>query len=137
LDILDTDTLSYFERGQPKIVDRVLAQPLSMTTVSVISVIEQFSGRQANLRTARTTTEIADAYLRMTNLARVLSGFNIITFSESAILRYRFLLSLKLNIGGMDLRIAAIALEEDATMVKRNLRDFGRVPELKCENWTD
>ena len=137
MDILDTDTLSYFERGQPQIVERVLAQPLSMTAITVISIGEQFSGRQAYLRKAKTTAEIADAYLKLTNLVRVLSGFNIVTFSEAAILRYRFLLTLKLNIGGMDLRIAAIALEEDATVITRNLRDFTRVPNLKCENWAD
>ena len=44
---------------------------------------------------------------------------------------------MKLNIGKMDLRIAAIALEEDATVITRNLRDFQRVPGLKCENWID
>ncbi len=51
--------------------------------------------------------------------------------------RYNSLLALRLNIGGMDLRIAAIALEENATVITRNLRDFGRVPGLACENWAD
>ena len=68
---------------------------------------------------------------------RVLSGLPIVTFSEAAIARYNALLAMKLNVGKMDLRIAAIALEEGATVVTRNLRDFQRVPELLCVNWAD
>ena len=61
----------------------------------------------------------------------------ILDFTEPAIIRYNALLALKLNVGKMDLRIAAIALEAGATVITRNLRDFQRVPELACENWAD
>ena len=36
----------------------------------------------------------------------------------------------------MDLRIASIALSQNMTVVTRNLSDFGRVPNLAIENWT-
>ena len=54
----------------------------------------------------------------------------------ASIARHRSLLSAKLNIGKMDLRIAAIALESAATVVTRNIRDFSRVPGLKVEDWS-
>jgi tRNA(fMet)-specific endonuclease VapC len=40
-------------------------------------------------------------------------------------------------IGPYDLQIAAIALTHDLTVVTRNVREFGRVPSLRIENWID
>lgn len=38
-------------------------------------------------------------------------------------------------IGDTDLWIAAQALQDDAVLVTDNVREFGRVPKLKVENW--
>ncbi|MCA9796806.1 MAG: type II toxin-antitoxin system VapC family toxin [Candidatus Eremiobacteraeota bacterium] len=38
-------------------------------------------------------------------------------------------------IGGNDLMIAAIALNENATLVTRNIKEFGRVAGLKVVEW--
>jgi tRNA(fMet)-specific endonuclease VapC len=35
----------------------------------------------------------------------------------------------------MDLRIAAIALANDALLLSANQRDFGKVPRLRVEDW--
>ena len=59
-----------------------------------------------------------------------------LSFPVPAIHRFNALVKLKLNVGKMDLRIAAIALEHGATVVTRNVRDFGRVPNLTIEDWT-
>lgn len=137
LNVLDTVTLSDFEQGHPQVMARILARPIAEIAITVITVEEQFAGRLSYLRRARATAEVAAAYLKMTNTVRVFTGFHVMTFSEAAILRYHSLLSMKLNVGGMDLKIAAIALEEDATVITRNVRDFERVPGLKYENWAD
>jgi tRNA(fMet)-specific endonuclease VapC len=50
--------------------------------------------------------------------------------------RFDALVKLKLYVGHADLKIAAVALELAATVVTDNLRDFGRVPGLKVEDWT-
>lgn len=36
-----------------------------------------------------------------------------------------------------DLRIASIALTQNATVVTRNYKDFSLIPNLKLENWAD
>jgi tRNA(fMet)-specific endonuclease VapC len=35
----------------------------------------------------------------------------------------------------MDLKIAATAIANNATLLSRNLKDFNKVPGLKVENW--
>ena len=52
-------------------------------------------------------------------------------------MRFETLKAMRLNVGANDLRIAAIALENDATVVTRNTRDFERVPGLRIENWAE
>jgi len=39
------------------------------------------------------------------------------------------------RVGTMDLKIASIALANDATLLTRNTSDFKRVPDLRIEDW--
>ena len=41
-----------------------------------------------------------------------------------------------IRIGSMDLKIAAIALTNQGTLLTRNLVDFRKVPGLKAEDWS-
>jgi tRNA(fMet)-specific endonuclease VapC len=38
--------------------------------------------------------------------------------------------------GTMDLKITAMVLLREATLLSRNLADFGQVPGLQVEDWT-
>lgn len=135
--ILDSDTLTLYRQARQQLVIRISAQPSHLIVTTVITVEEQLTGWQALLRQSKSDAHLAFTYQRMTDSVRSLAGFHILTFSEAAIARYNVLLSMKLNVAKMDLRIAAIALEAGATVITRNLRDFQRVPELACENWAD
>jgi tRNA(fMet)-specific endonuclease VapC len=134
--ILDTDTLTLFQQGHPPLVQRC-AQASSAPAITVISVEEQLSGWYKELRKAKRPDRLAWAYRRLTSNVAFLSQLTIHTFDEVCIRRYESLAKLRLKIGIMDLRIAAIALERDATLVTRNVRDFQRVPELRVENWAE
>ena len=61
----------------------------------------------------------------------------LLSFTEESIDRFETLRSQKLGVRANDLRIAAIALTNGATVVTRNVSDFGRVPGLLVENWAD
>lgn len=135
--VLDTDILSLYRSGPPgllaRIRDEVRAGRLGVT---VISVEEQLSGWYAVLRKASDPSRLSSAYRRLAETVDLFREFPILGFPESAIDRYRVLLRSNLNIGKMDLRIAAIAMEYGCTVVTRNLRDFGRIPGLAVEDWS-
>jgi len=39
------------------------------------------------------------------------------------------------TIGPLDMLIAAHALSLDLTIISNNIKEFARIPNLKCENW--
>lgn len=134
--VLDTDVLSLYQRGHEPTTQQILARPLSELAITVISVEEQLSGWYRVLRRSKRRADMARAYQRLADAVPFLSRFQILSFSEPAIIRFEQLLASKLQVRRSDLRIAAIAQEHGGTVVTRNVRDFGRVPGLAIEDWT-
>jgi tRNA(fMet)-specific endonuclease VapC len=136
LHVLDTDTLSLLQRGHPSVVQRCAAKPSGELAITVISVEEQLSGRLRFIGKVRKPDDVNRAYRSLIDTVRSLSKLPIISFSRASFTRYRHLVGLKLNVGRMDLRIAATALEHGGVLVTRNVRDFARVPGLAIEDWS-
>jgi len=135
--LLDTDTLSLLEQGHPTVLQHVNRHPAADVAVSTVTIQEQMQGFQAALSRARTRQQTALAHdMLASRLLPVWGHFCILPFTEAAILRFEHLRSLRLNVGLMDLRIAAVALENGLTVVTRNLCDFGRVPDLVTVDWS-
>jgi tRNA(fMet)-specific endonuclease VapC len=134
--VLDTDTLSLFQRGHAAVCQRCGAAPRGSLSISVITVEEQFLGWYTRARQAKTDAELAQASDGMVAFARLIKQLQILSFTLPAIERYHQLKKMKLNVGKKDLRIAAIALQAGAAVVTRNARDFGRVPTLQFEDWS-
>ena len=61
---------------------------------------------------------------------------NLLDFNDEAYNYYQKLRQQKIRIGTQDLRIAAIAIANQASIVTRNQQDFGKVPDLSVEDWT-
>jgi tRNA(fMet)-specific endonuclease VapC len=60
----------------------------------------------------------------------------VLAFDEQAAGTWQRLRRARIRIGTMDLKIAAIALSHDATLLSRNLADFRQIPDLRVEDWT-
>lgn len=133
--ILDTDTLSLWQHGHPKVRARVARHQSDLAT-TIITVEEQVLGRISALRSAKRTDQVALAYLGFTRSIEWLRQFDVLTYSEPTILRYGQLRNLRLGVRGYDLRIAAIALEAGATLVTKNRIDFSRIPGLPITDWS-
>jgi tRNA(fMet)-specific endonuclease VapC len=133
---LDTDVLTLFQGGDPIVVARVEAVPFPQLAVTIISVEEELTGWYTRLRRARKRDQLAAVYERLTRAVRFLSRLQIISFSEPAIVRFEELRATHRRIGKNDLRIAAIVLEEGATLATRNVRDFKQIKGLRIEDWS-
>jgi tRNA(fMet)-specific endonuclease VapC len=133
---LDTDMVSLWQHGHPVVTQHVAAHRPDELAVSVITVQEQLDGWHSRLSRARTPKRIADLYRRLADTVRFLSRVEILHYTESAVHRFEQLRLQCPNVGRMDLRIAATALEHGATVVTRNVGDFGRVPGLTIEDWS-
>ncbi len=104
--------------------------------ITVISLEEQLSGWYNLLRKTKQPDELVTAYQSLIDSLLFLARLSILPLTLPAIARFQHLIGLKLNVGRMDLRIAAIVLEHQGVLITRNVRDFARVPGLVLEDWT-
>jgi tRNA(fMet)-specific endonuclease VapC len=103
----------------------------------VISFHEQVMGVHKQLNQARRPADLPRWYRRMGELFDLYSETNLVLFDDPAATVLEVLRKTpKLRIKPMDLRIAAIALAQNLVLVTRNVRDFGKVPGLRTEDWT-
>lgn len=93
-------------------------------------------GAHNKIQQAKNAEDLFKGYRLIDTLLESYSGFEVLSFDHDAITEFFRLKSLNLRINKLDLRIASIALSRSMTVVTRNLSDFGRVPNLKIENWT-
>ena len=129
--ILDSNTISYYFRGDPQVVPRL--QALRPADVGVPAIVE-YELRYGLLRLPQEA-----AAPRLAALTQLLRPMQVLSFdSECAVVAARFRASLEAAgtpIGAHDLLIAATALRYQAMLVTRNVREFSRVPGLQYVNW--
>jgi len=93
-------------------------------------------GWMSHLAKARLLPQQVRAYRRLKEFLDRYLEITVLEFDEAAAVEFERLKQSRVRIGTMDLKIAAIALVDDATLLTRNLRDFSRVPGLRIEDWT-
>ncbi len=134
--ILDTDHISLFQRNNPIVVSNVLKTSQSRLATTIITVEEQVRGRLGMIRKARKDEKIINAYDNLLATVLYFRTIKVIGFDDNSQTIFRKLREQKIRVGTYDLRIAAIALAYDATVVTCNQKDFKLVPSLKIEDWS-
>jgi tRNA(fMet)-specific endonuclease VapC len=119
-----------------RLLERLDRIPQDDIATSIVSFQEQVQGSLAYLNRARSAEQIVTAYLKLETIWRWFLRMNVISYSTLAQARFAQLKRSCPRLKTMDLRIASIALVTDSTLLSRNLRDFGRVPSLRVEDWT-
>ncbi len=138
--ILDTDHLSILQRrSEPAFGHlslRLSQHSPDLIFTTIISFQEQFQGWRAFINKAATVTALITAYAKLEQLIQSFSLSQILPFDQKAAGLAEQLKQQKIRIGTLDLRIAGIALSQNATLLTSNLRDFGKVPNLRMADWT-
>ncbi|MCY7283821.1 MAG: type II toxin-antitoxin system VapC family toxin [Cyanobacteria bacterium CAN_BIN43] len=135
--ILDTDHVTLFQHNHPQIIQRARTVGNANLFVTTVTLEEQMRGRLAAISRAATQPEkLAVTHTNLQNTLLYFCTINLLAFDDKAYVHYQRLLQAKLRIGTQDLRIAAIALAYQTTVVTRNLQDFGKVPNLSLEDWS-
>lgn len=137
--ILDTDHLSLIQRDGregKRIVNRLVAANIEQLTVTVITYEEQIRGRFSVLAKAKTLEQQTHAYRGLYQLSLDYRSLTVIPFTQSAGLKHQQLRKLYPRLGNMDLKIAAISMENEAVLLTRNASDFERIEGLKMEDWS-
>ena len=107
-------------------------EPVACTIVSVEEVLR---GWLAVIHRLREVHRQLPAYARLGQLFDVLCDWDIVPFDAKAAEQYGTLRRQRIRIGAMDLKIASIALVNDALLVTANARDFALIAGLRFENW--
>jgi tRNA(fMet)-specific endonuclease VapC len=136
--LLDTDHLSVFtDERDPRhgLLNRRLESAAEQVACTIVNVEEVLRGWLAIIHRLRDVHRQIPAYLRLGQLFNVLSDWEIVPFDQRAADQLAGLRRQRIRIGTMDLKIASIALVNDALLVTANLRDYSVVPDLRFENW--
>ena len=138
--LFDTDHISFLQRetgAEFVALQRRLSLHVSEDlAISVVSFHEQSLGAHNYINQARTSDGIVRGYDILFRVIRMSRTSPLVPFDDDAMLVYQKLMTLRLRLNRMDLRIAAIALSRDLTLLTRNVSDFGKINDLRTEDWT-
>lgn len=128
---LDSNTISYYFRGDPLVVPRLQALSPAEVGVPAIVVYElRYGLRRLPPEAAQARLQALDKLLRPLQVL----AFDAACADQAATIRCA-LEREGTPIGPHDVLIAATALRHQARLVTRNAREFGRIAGLQIVNW--
>jgi tRNA(fMet)-specific endonuclease VapC len=128
--MLDTNVCIYVIKQHPAaVIKRFASHPVGDIGISVITLAELEHGVTKSSRPAK-NREALDQFV---------SPLEVAAFDRPAAAAYgKLRTALEKRgqpIGSLDLMIAAHALSLDVRLVTHNVREFGKVPGLRIEDW--
>lgn len=136
--ILDTDDVSLLLEGNLEIQSR--SQIEQEVAITIVTAQEVFNGWVVSINNTSETRRLIYLYRKLGIVLQYFRDTEILDFDEQAAECHDRLIRENPALGKKrlqkDLRIAAIALSLNATLVTRNYRDFSQVPGLAIEDWT-
>jgi len=127
--MLDTNTVSYFLKGYPALMQRVSAVPMHQLCISSITGGELLFGL-ARKPQARKLHTLVNEFLRHVDVL----PWDATTMHHYGFLRAR-LQQQGITLGALDMLIAAHALSTKSILVTHDAA-FSRVPGLNTQDWT-
>lgn len=134
--ILDTDHFTFLQQAHSAESSRLHEQAEIDVAVTIVSLEEQSRGWLAYIKKARGLDAQVDAYARPRRMHENFCRVRLLDFDDMAAVEYSRLKRTFPRAGSMDLKIAAIALAREATLLTRNRADFHHIPSLRVEDWT-
>lgn len=129
--LLDSDTLSYFFKGNPTVIHKIdeYLMVYGFVHISVITFYEIQNGLL--FKDARAQLQRFEQFVQLNQVLPV-----NLSVAGAAAKIYAELRKNNQIIGHNDVLIGATALENDLTLVTNNVNHFSRIPGLSIDNWT-
>ncbi|MGI8669241.1 MAG: type II toxin-antitoxin system VapC family toxin [Aridibacter sp.] len=138
--ILDTDCLSLLDRNKylesSKLRQKLDKFPDDEIFTTIITFEEQMRGWLSYIAKSKTPEQQIFAYQMLHQFLESYRTTAVLDFDEKSAKIFQQLKSNKIRIGTMDLKIASIAIANEAILVSRNQTDFEKVPDLTVQDWT-
>lgn len=138
--ILDTDHMTVLERGgiaSYSLVLRLAQVPPSEIATTIISYEKQMRGWLSHVAQAKANPQkIVTAYEFLRLHIETYQTARILDYDSYASTEFERLRQAGIRIATKDLRIAAICISVEATLLTRNLKHFEQVPGLNAEDWS-
>jgi tRNA(fMet)-specific endonuclease VapC len=137
--VLDTNHFTEFANGSgpgQRLMARIEEQQAEVFSC-VVAAGESLQGWLALVRSQNQGLDQLEPYARLLECLVTLNKLTILPFDREAAGNFHRLRRQYPRLGSMDLKIAAICIAHDATLLSRNLVDFEQISALRVENWLD
>jgi tRNA(fMet)-specific endonuclease VapC len=137
--ILDTDSLTYLQKGNESIKRRLAEAADFEFAITIVTKAEILRGRIEFLFKANDADSLARAQKFFIESENLLEQIPLVKFDSCSLAKFEELRqnSKFRKIGRNDLLIASICLSKRAILVTRNTKHFKQFPNLDVVNWVD